>query len=477
MFLKGIGIASHPPVLIPEIGEGREIEAEKTSRGLRDLAMKVAEIKPKTIICITPHGNVFRDGVSVVYEHRMKGNLNKFGNSELTMEKECDMGLLDQLNSSFAKNCCHSIFLNEKTAKEYEISLDLDHGVFVPLSFIDRYYQNYKIAHITIGELSLIELYTMGKVLREGIEARKKDTLILVSADLSHCLKEEGPYQYNPMGALFDENIVTGIEKKNFYSILTIPHQVYEPAGQCGLRPIVMGLGAVDGMETETKVYSYEGPFGVGYISAFIKPLEGVVPSLEKRYEEDKILSYKERRKSEGPVAALARATINTWAQRGRKLNFDHYKEQVEVSDEVKRYLENEQAGVFVSLYKKGELRGCIGTTSPVTENIAQEIIRNSIEAGAYDPRFLPVEESELMDLEVSVDVLGIPEEVNGLEDLDPSKYGVIVEKDLHRGLLLPELVGVNTPKDQVDIAKKKAGILESDEDYRLYRFEVLRHI
>lgn len=476
MYLKGLGIACHPPVLIPEIGEGRENEAEKTIRGLRDLALKVAEIKPEVIVCITPHGNVFRDGVAVVYENQMKGDLRNFGHPEIAMEKDCDMGLLDELNMGFGKNNCHTIFLNHKIAKEYKISLDLDHGVLVPLYFIEKYYRSYKIVHVTIGELSLIELYKMGQVIREAIEARGKEAMILASADLSHCLKDEGPYAFNPMGPLFDENIVNGIKAKNYYSILTVPHQVYEPAGQCGLKPIIMGLGATDGLDTEATVFSYEGPFGVGYMSAFIDLTAQKIPSLLDRYEADKMISYKERRSNESPFVALARATINTWVQRGRKLNFDHYKNQVDIEADVLGELENNQAGVFVSLHQHGELRGCIGTTGPVTENIAQEIIRNAIEASTYDPRFMPVEEQELMDLEIKVDVLGVPEPVNSIAELDAKKYGVIVEKDLHRGLLLPDLEGVNTPEEQIAIAKRKAGIPETDSDVMLQRFQVIRH-
>ncbi|WP_296560292.1 AmmeMemoRadiSam system protein A [uncultured Acetobacterium sp.] len=476
MYLKGVGIACHPPILIPEIGQGRENEAEKTIRGLRDLALKVAEIKPEVIVCITPHGNVFRDGVAVVYESQMKGDLRNFGHPEIAMEKDCDLGLLDELNISFGKNNCHTIFLNEKIAAEYKIDLNLDHGVLVPLYFIEKYYRAYKIVHITTGELSLIELYTMGKVIREAIEARGKAAMILVSADLSHCLKDEGPYAFNPMGPLFDQNIVDGIKTKNYYSILTVPHQVYEPAGQCGLRPIIMGLGTTDGRDTEATVFAYEGPFGVGYLSAFIDLTDKKIPSLLDRYEEDKLLSYKERRLNESAFVGLARATINAWVQRGRKLNFEHYKNQVEIAADELGELENNQAGVFVSLHKHGELRGCIGTTGPVTENIAQEIIRNAIEASTYDPRFMPVEEQELIDLEIKVDVLGVPEPVNSVADLDAKKYGVIVEKELHRGLLLPDLDGVNTPEEQLAIAKSKAGIAEGDTDVIVQRFQVIRH-
>lgn len=476
MKLKGIAIASHPPVLIPEVGGGREKDAATTLEGMRQLMKKIVEIKPKTIVCITPHGNVFRDGVAVIYEKRLQGNLEKFGNASVEIEKKCDMGLLDELNQSFARNQAHSIFLNQKTAKDYKIDLEIDHGVLVPLYFLEKYYQDYRIVHISIGYLSLIELYKMGKYIREAIEKNGKETIVLASADLSHCLKDEGPYQFNQMGPVFDENIITGLKTKNYYSILTIPHQVYEPAGQCGLRPIIMSLGSVDGYQTESEVFSYEGPFGVGYLAAFIDLKEAADESLIERYEKDQQIVYKDKRANESPYVALARAAINTWVQRGRKLKFKHYSNQVEIAKNALNDLVNDQAGVFVSIHKHGELRGCIGTTSPVTENIAQEIIRNGIEAAGYDPRFMPVDESELMDLDIKVDVLEAPEEIDGIDQLDVKEYGVIVEKDLNRGLLLPDLEGVETPEQQVAIAKQKAHILENENAVKLYRFKVTRH-
>ncbi|MBI4698189.1 MAG: AmmeMemoRadiSam system protein A [Nitrospirae bacterium] len=133
----------------------------------------------------------------------------------------------------------------------------------------------------------------------------------------------------------------------------------------------------------------------------------------------------------------------------------------------------SEKAGVFVSIKKKGELRGCIGTYSPSTHNVACEIIQNSISAAAHDPRFAPVGTSELKDLEYSVDVLSAPERVSGPADLDPKRYGVIVKKGDRRGLLLPDLEGVNTVKEQIEIAAHKAGIY--GDDVELYRFEVRR--
>ena len=137
--------------------------------------------------------------------------------------------------------------------------------------------------------------------------------------------------------------------------------------------------------------------------------------------------------------------------------------------------LEN-RSGVFVSLKEDSMLRGCIGTIEPTKENIAMEIIRNAVSAGVEDPRFLPVEESELDKIVYSVDVLRKPENIDSIEELDVKKYGVIVSKGMRRGLLLPNLEGIETPEEQVNIALKKAGI-SPDESYSMERFKVERHI
>ena len=133
------------------------------------------------------------------------------------------------------------------------------------------------------------------------------------------------------------------------------------------------------------------------------------------------------------------------------------------------------RAGAFVSLHEAGELRGCIGTILPVRKNLAQEIIENAVSAATRDPRFSPVRKAELPYLEISVDVLGEPEDIPDAGALDVRRYGVIVAKGRKRGLLLPDLPGVDTVEEQIRIAKKKAGIPE-DEAVQLQRFEVVRH-
>ena len=133
------------------------------------------------------------------------------------------------------------------------------------------------------------------------------------------------------------------------------------------------------------------------------------------------------------------------------------------------------RAGVFVSIHKEGRLRGCIGTILPVRECIAEEIIDNAISAASRDPRFDPIRPEELDKLEINVDVLSEPEKIESRAELDVKRYGVIVSCGSRRGLLLPDLDGVDTVDEQVSIAMKKGGI-SPRERITLERFEVIRH-
>lgn len=149
--------------------------------------------------------------------------------------------------------------------------------------------------------------------------------------------------------------------------------------------------------------------------------------------------------------------------------------ELIEIPSDVPEELLSEQAGAFICFKKHGQLRGCIGTIEPVQDNLALEIIKNTISAATEDPRFLPVQADELSQLECCVDVLMPAEPVSNLSELDAKKYGVIVESGSRRGLLLPDLEGVDTPEQQIDIARHKASI-RSNEKVKLYRFEVKRY-
>ena len=169
---------------------------------------------------------------------------------------------------------------------------------------------------------------------------------------------------------------------------------------------------------------------------------------------------------SADPYVKLARRTIKQYI-RTRTLPA--------VTDDLPEEMRRHKAGAFVSIHKNGDLRGCIGTISPTKKNVAEEIISNAVSASTRDPRFPPITEDELDELEINVDVLGEPERIYSPDELDVKRYGVIVSRGFRRGLLLPDLEGVDTVEQQIQIAMMKAGISE-DEEITLHRFEVIRH-
>ncbi|MPN20126.1 hypothetical protein SDC9_167503 [bioreactor metagenome] len=179
--------------------------------------------------------------------------------------------------------------------------------------------------------------------------------------------------------------------------------------------------------------------------------------------EQDRVSKTKS---NESEIVKLARKSLEGYVNTGK-----HAPLPKNLSDE----LTQKKAGVFVSLKKHGQLRGCIGTTSPTTESIAAEVIQNSVSAGMNDPRFPSVRKNELKDLSYSVDVLGSAEPIDSPSMLDPRRYGVIVKSGLKRGLLLPDLEGIDTAEEQIKIACSKAGI-DPGEDISLERFEVVRY-
>ena len=164
-------------------------------------------------------------------------------------------------------------------------------------------------------------------------------------------------------------------------------------------------------------------------------------------------------------VPNLAKKTIEEYILHGRMYEIDQ-----DLSEEL-----NREAGVFVTLKKNGDLRGCIGTIRPTQKNIAAEVQKNAISAAEHDPRFPAVSGDELNEIDYSVDIIGEMEKVDSKEELNPKKFGIMVKGGHQTGLLLPDLEGIDTIEKQINIARKKAG-LSKDADIEIYRFEVKRY-
>lgn len=455
-------ITPHPPIIIDKIGKGEEKHAIQTIRGMEQIAQDIKNAAPKTIAIITPHGNVFSDALCINVEEHLHGDLSKF-RSSLNYDFDNDTQKVTEICTELVASGISCLALNRHNAKHYDISCDLDHGALVPLHFIQKEYTDFKLIHISIGYLSKTELYKAGMIISNILG---DDNALIVSGDLSHKLLDSGSYEYHEMGEVYDRYVVDAIKDNAYVNILDIDSDIVERAGQCAQKPLELFIGALEGYETNSEVYSYEGPYGVGYMTAKIIRGIKIEYSILNDYHERTKNTYDSMIQGEDEYVSLARNTINQYITNGIK---------IEIPEDLTNDLYDNKNGIFVSIKKEGRLRGCIGTISPTKENIAQEIMDNAISASTCDPRFNPIEEHELCDLVISVDVLFPPEGIDSKENLDVKRYGVIVSSRIKKGLLLPNLEGIDSVDQQIAIALEKAGIKQY-EDYSLQRFEVVRH-
>ncbi len=459
-FIKNAFIVPHPPLIIPRVGRGQEIKIEKTVRAYDTIAKKIAALSPDTIVVATPHSVMYYDYIHISPGKSAKGDFGEFGEKDISFEAEYDTEFSHKLSELAERNDIPAGTLGERKKS-------LDHGTMVPLHFVNKYYTDYKLVRIGISGLSFMEHYEFGRCISETAEMLGRKVVFIASGDLSHMLKDEGPYGYSDEGPEFDKEVTEAMSSGDFMRFLTFDEEFCEAAAECGLRSFIMMAGVLDGKDVNPELLSYEGPYGVGYAVASFEVTgeneERHFGELYNKKEEERLNILKE---NEDEYVRLARKTLESYVLQGDK---------IERPDVLPAEMLDNRAGVFVSLKMNGQLRGCIGTVSATTASIADEIIQNAISAGFEDPRFNPVTKKELNKIQYSVDVLKESEPIESINSLDVKKYGVIVRKGMKSGLLLPNLDGVDTPGEQVNIALKKAGI-NSDEDYTMERFEVIRH-
>lgn len=434
MGIAGAYMVPHPPLIIPQIGRGREKEIQKTIDGYKETAHRIGKLQPETIVLISPHQTMYRDYFHISPGSGAKGDFGQFGAGQVKMEVSYDVPFVKYV-CRLAEEC------DLPAGTDGERSRELDHGTMVPLWFVNQEWKRYKLVRIGLSGLSLKRHFELGRLVKEAADALGKKTVIIASGDLSHRLLEEGPYGFAKEGPEYDRRVMNVMERGAWEELLAFPEELCDRAGECGHRSFTIMAGALEHMTVKAERLSYEGPFGVGY---------GICA-----YETGKD-AYTE----------LARRTIEEYVREGKV---------TEIPEGLPEEMYRTRAGVFVSVKKKGMLRGCIGTIQAVCPSVAEEIVQNAVSAVTRDPRFDPVEAYELKDLTISVDVLGEREKIASPKELDVKKYGVIVSKGYRRGLLLPNLEGVDTVEDQIRIAKQKAGI-GAGEGVVLERFEVVRH-
>lgn len=462
--MEGYYLMPHPPIIVPSIGKGEELKLYQTSLACYDIAQEIATKEPETIIIVTPHGPMFSDAISISDGEDISGDFRRFQCFDIKVDVKLDMEFNEVLLKLSQDEQVPVVSVDRELLRAYGRPFELDHGTLVPLYFVNKYYQNYKLVHITYAPLSDRMLYKFGMLLQQVAQNLNRKSILIASGDLSHKLSTSGPYAYSPYGEQFDRQFLAKLSSSQPLDIFELDCEMIEEAAECGLRSTKILMGALDGKEIKGEVLAYQSPFGVGY---------GVVKFNEVGVG-TKALKYIGRRE-QGMTEVLPKGS-NPYVRLARKCLEDYFTQTKTMiaKEELPEIMVAHRHGVFVSLKKDGQLRGCIGTIFPTTDCVASEIIRNAIAAATEDPRFIPVRFEELKQIQISVDVLMTPTSAS-IEELDPKRYGVIVSKGMRKGVLLPNLEGVESVDDQLAIACQKAGI-NPDGDFDIEKFEVIRY-
>lgn len=454
----------HPPLIIPQVGRGEEKKIQSTIKACRKAAALVAAARPDTVVITTPHSALYADWFHISPGESASGSFAGFGAADVRISVRYDTAFVEALSRRAREQGVPAGTQGQKSKK-------LDHATMIPLIFLREALGEENmpdIVRVGLSGLPLTEHYRLGMLIRDTSQELRRRVSIIASGDLSHYLADSGPYGYRPEGPEYDRRVMEVMGSGAFNELFDFTDAFCEHAGECGHRSFTIMAGGLDGRAVSAQTLSYEGPFGVGYGVCLYQPGDRddkrrFLDSAQRREEE----RLKARKAGEDAHVRLARLSVESYVKTGHR---------TPLPGDLARELTAQRAAVFVTLHKNGKLRGCIGTTSPVYSSVAEEILHNAVSACSKDPRFSPVREDELPELEYSVDVLGAPEDIASPDQLDVKRYGVIVSNKGRRGLLLPDLDGVDTVEEQIAIAREKGGI-RPGESVKLQRFEVIRHV
>ncbi len=450
-------IAPHPPIMVDAVGGRDAAMTRRSADAMAEAADALARFDPDTLVVMSPHSPGVRDAFVIDTAERYQGDLGRFGAPGTTVEYTGDTAFATSLIASLEGAGISTI--DRRTVPRLGSGL-LDHGVVVPMSFLDAAGRR-PIVNLSPSGLDMSAHRSVGRMVTRVAATLDRRIAFVASGDLSHRLSPDAPAGFAPGAERFDELVVELVVNGDLDGLASIDETLADLAGECGLRSFVTLSGALD--DVRTRVLAYEAPWGVGYLTALAADSQ-TFAALDL---ETPARGSKGGRAggAEHEIVSLARAAIDAHVRRGEHID------PPRLTDTSLP----ERAGAFVTLYLDGALRGCIGTIVPTTGSLAAEVVRNAIQAATADPRFARLDPEELDRLEIKVDVLNPPEQCTEA-DLDPACHGVIVVCGTRQGLLLPDLEGVDTPERQLEIARRKAGI-GSHEPVECHRFTVDRYV
>lgn len=451
------GIAPHPPIMVPEVGRESIAGVRGSIEAMAEFSRRLIESGAGTLVLISPHAPLEHRAFVAYQAPELSGDFAAFRAPSAGVRAPLDEDLLKMIAGKAAHQNLEVVSIGD---------CDLDHGTAVPLYFLQHYGWTGKLVALGYSFLSNEDHLRFGDCVRQAVDQVGRPVAFIASGDLSHRLKPEAPAGYNPIAHLFDEEVIDALRSNCPERIINIDQDLRRVAGECGYRSLLVAFGVTRDLPRACDVLHYEAPFGVGYLVAQFTNNRS--SGTAKEEEESEMADHDERAndRSEAELPALVRRAVETFVLTGAQLT----------PPAAASIVLSQRAACFVSIKTlSGELRGCIGTIEPAKATLSEELIANAISAATRDPRFPPVSASELPHLRYSIDILSPPEPTR-FEELDPAVYGVIVEDEsgLHRGLLLPDIDGVDTAAKQVEIAARKAGITPG-KPLKLSRFRVAR--
>jgi len=255
--LKSAYICPHPPLLIPSIGKNYFSRVKSTARAMNELGNEIRKKEISTIVIISPHGPVQMDAMFINGSEFMQGNFLNFGD-DTSMKIENNVDLAENIKKTAEAKGISTEIMSE--------NVPLDHGVMVPLFFLKKHNPKIKIVSIAFSYLDREKHFEFGEAIYEAIESAEEKIALVASGDLSHRLTVDAPSGYSPKGKKFDNLLLKLLERNEVGEILNMDSNLIEEAGECGLRSIIILLGALANTEYKFEKLSYEGPFGVGYL-------------------------------------------------------------------------------------------------------------------------------------------------------------------------------------------------------------------
>ncbi|MBQ8030227.1 MAG: AmmeMemoRadiSam system protein A [Butyrivibrio sp.] len=346
MPIIGAFMVPHPPIMLPEVGKGEERKIQATTDAYRQVAEEIAILKPQTIIISSPHSIMYADYFHISPGKNAKGDMGKFRADQVKFDVEYDTDLVAEICA-----IADSYGMEKDDIKSMEIQgfpagtmgerdPELDHGTMIPLYYIREKYKDFKIVRIGLSGLSLPMHYEMGQIIAEAVARTDVRAVYVASGDLSHKMKDDGPYGFVKEGPEYDEKIMEVMGSGQFDRLLDFDEVFCEKAAECGHRSFVMMAGALDGLSVTAKKLSHEATFGVGY---GICTFEVCGPDDDRHFLEkwrDKKKAQLEKRKhDEDPYVRLARYSLESYITMGKRITRKDIKgdKWADMDDEILR--------------------------------------------------------------------------------------------------------------------------------------------